>query len=250
MYEVENGIVLVGGDAHYWPNYVSTAHKFFVKTIKDLKPKVVVMNGDVLDGATISRWPRMNWEHRPSLIQEIEVVKERLEEIEQAAKNAKLVWNLGNHDARFETKIANLAPEYEGIEGIHLKDHFPVWRPAWSTWINKGELVIKHRFKGGEFAPKNNTLKSGTNMTTGHLHSQKVYPITDYFQTRYGVDAGCLADPYGPQFNSYSEDNPLDWRSGFACHTFHKGKMLKPTVATVLREGVVDFEGPTELHEI
>lgn len=248
-FELANGHVLIASDCHYWPHYISIAHKFFVQTIKDLKPKIVVMNGDIFDGATISRFPPINWETRPSVAQEIEVCQERLGEIREASKNAKKVWTLGNHDQRFETKLATVAPEMAEVDGVHLKDHFPHWQAAWSCWINS-EVVIKHRFKGGIHAPHNNTLWSGKSMVTGHLHSQKVMPISDYNGTRYGVDCGTLADPYGPQFNAYTEDNPLNWRSGFACLTFHKGRMLQPTLATVVEEGLVDFPGPSKFIEI
>src|SRR5689334_7102836 len=52
--KVENGIVLVGSDGHYWPGPATTAHRAFVKFCKDLKPSVVIMNGDALDGSSIS----------------------------------------------------------------------------------------------------------------------------------------------------------------------------------------------------
>ena len=248
-FDISDGHVVVFSDAHYWPNYISTAHKFLLKVIKDLKPKVVIANGDVMDGARISRFPPINWTHQPELYDELEAVKERLDEVKSAAKNAKLVWTLGNHDARFETKLATVAPEFADIYGTSLHDHIPEWRSAWSCWVND-DVVIKHRFKGGLHAPHNNTLWSGKHIVTGHLHSQKVMPISDYNGTRYGVDCGTLADPYGPQFNAYTEDNPLNWRSGFCVLTFHKGKMLQPTLATVVSENVVDFPGPSKLIEI
>src|SRR5688500_6996255 len=38
---VKNGIVLVGSDCHYHPGDPSTAHRAFVKFIKDMRPHVV-----------------------------------------------------------------------------------------------------------------------------------------------------------------------------------------------------------------
>ena len=52
---VENGMVFIGSDAHYWPGESTVAHKAFVNLIKEYKPKTVIMNGDVVDGARISR---------------------------------------------------------------------------------------------------------------------------------------------------------------------------------------------------
>lgn len=238
---IENGTVIVASDGHYWVGAPSTAHRALIKFCEVLKPKAVIMNGDSLDGATISRHPPINWEERPPLIDEINAVKERHTEIERAAGDARLIWNLGNHDARFETRLATVAPEFARVHGFHLKDHFPRWLPAYSTWIND-DVVVKHRFKGGLHAPHNNTVASGKTTVTGHLHSAKVTPYTDYTGTRYGVDTGCIADPWGPQFE-YMEDNPRNWRSGFAVLKFEDGRLLQPQLAVVHDPDHVDFCG-------
>ncbi len=238
---IENGIVLVGSDAHYWPGHITTAHRAFVKFCKELQPVLTVMNGDIFDGATVSRHARIGWENRPTVKQELETVQERLAEIQDASGSALRAFPLGNHDARFESRVANELPEFQGVSGFHLKDHLPEWTPCWGVWINNN-CVIKHRWKGGIHATYNNTLQSGVTLVTGHLHSLKVYPYTDYLGTRYGVDTGTLAEPYGPQFKDYTEDNPRSWRSGFAVLTFHKGKLLWPEVVSVVG-GSVDFRG-------
>jgi hypothetical protein len=238
----ETGIVIVGSDAHYWPGQITTAHRAFVRLCKELQPAVTILNGDIFDGATVSRWPRIGWDKRPSVIQELHACKERLTEIEDAAPKAKKYWPLGNHDARFENRLAQSASEYEGVKGFALKDHFPNWRPCWAVMLNDS-LLVKHRFKGGIHAPRNNTLNAGVSICTGHLHSQKIMPFTDERGTRYGVDSGTMAEPYGPQFVDYTESNTLDWRSGFAVFTFHKGRLLHPELVSVSGEDQIDFRG-------
>lgn len=242
QHEVRDGTVLIGSDSHYWPGVVTTAHSAFVKFARELKPAVIIKNGDELDFPAISRHPSIGWEERPKVVDEIECAKERLAEIEDASKNSKLYWPLGNHDARFETRLATVAPEYANVHGVHLKDHFPRWQPCWSVWLNDN-VVVKHRFKGGMHATHNNTLWAGKTIITGHLHSLRVTPFSDYNGTRYGVDTGTLAEPYGPQFENYTEQNPLNWRSGFIVLTFHKGRLLVPEVAFVSGEGEVEFRG-------
>lgn len=239
--EVKNGIVLVGSDAHYWPGEPSTAHRAFVQFCGEMKPAAVIMNGDVMDCATISRHAPIGWEKRPSLIEEIEVAKERLHEIELAAgRKARKIWPLGNHDQRFETRLATVAPEYAKVQGIHLKDHFD-WEPCWSAWINN-DVVVTHRFKSGIHAPHNNTMWAGKTIVTGHLHSAKVMPITDLNGTRYGVDTGCMAHIYDPAF-AYLEDNPRNWRSGFCVLTFLDGKLLQPELVLTWGEKHVQWRG-------
>ena len=242
--DVQNGKILVGSDAHYWPNIATTAHRAFVSFIASMIPLAVVMNGDVFDGASISRHAPIAWEDRPSVADEIDACKVRLGEIETAAKTAKLFFLLGNHDARFESRLATVAPEYIRVTGVHLKDHFPKWLPSWSLLVNDN-VMIKHRFKGGIHATHNNTLWAGITMVTGHLHSLKVTPLSDYQSTRWGVDTGTLADTYGPQFRDYLEDNPRNWRSGFVVLTFKDGKLLWPELVHVIEPGIVEFRGET-----
>ena len=241
---LKNGVILVGSDSHYWPGVESVAHRAFVKFAKEIKPDVIVKNGDELDFPGISRHAAIGWEERPKVQDEIECAKDRLSEIENASKNSKFYWPLGNHDARFETRLATVAPEYAKVHGVHLKDHFPRWKPCWSVWVN-GNTVIKHRFKGGIHATHNNAIWSGKSVVTGHLHSLKVTPFSDYNGTRFGVDTGTMADPYGPQFTNYTEDNPLNWRAGFVVLTFVGGELLWPEVCFVRdhEKGICEFRG-------
>lgn len=240
--EIDDGVILVASDCHYWPGDPSTAHRAFVKFCKILKPAVVVMNGDVMDCGSISRFPPIGWESQPTVAEEIGAAQRRLREITEATPQAEHAWTLGNHDGRFETRLATVAPEFAGVHGVHLKDHFPDWKACWSVWVNDGS-VIKHRFKGGIHAAHNNTLWSGRTLVTGHLHSLKVTPHTDYNGTRFGVDTGTLADVYGKQFTDYTEDNPRSWRSGFAVLTFDKGRLLWPEVVHVMGDKEVEFRG-------
>lgn len=239
---IDDGVVLVASDCHYWPGIITPAHTAFVQFCKELKPKAVILNGDVLDGASISRHPPIGWEGRPSLINELEVCQQRLTEIEDAAPNSKKIWTLGNHDARFETRLASTVPEFAKVHGVHLKDHFPMWSPAWSCWINEN-TVIKHRFKGGVHATHNNTVAAGKTMVTGHLHSLKVTPYSDYNGVRWGVDTGTMAPLYGPQTSDYCETGPVNWRQGFAVLTYHKGRLLWPELVHVCGPDEIEFRG-------
>lgn len=244
---VKDGIVLVGSDSHYWPGIITTAHKAFVAFAERFQPVAVIKNGDVMDFPSISRFDPSSWtdlESRPSVADEIDTAQQRMNEIRKAAPNAKLCWPLGNHDARLETRIVSNAPQLAKVHGTRLKDHFEHWQPCWAVKVN-GDTIIKHRWKGGMYATRNNTLMAGINMITGHLHSLKVWPHSDYRGVRFGMDCGTLAEPYGPQFANYTELNPVDWRSGFGMLTFKNGELLWPEIVHVRKPGEVEFRGDT-----
>lgn len=239
--EVFNGYVLVGSDAHIWPGPATLMWRAFVRFCKDLKPVAVILNGDVLDFAAISRFPPLNWEQVPKPHEEIEAARERLHEVEIAAFKARKIWTIGNHDARFERTLASRAPEYTKIHGVHLKDNFPNWEPAMLAQIN-GSIVVKHRYKGGEHATYNNVVRSGRTMITGHLHRAEVRPFDDYDGTRWGVDTGCLADTNAKQF-AYTEGNPQNVRSGFCVLEFIEGRLLEPALVSKWDDHIVQFRG-------
>lgn len=239
---IEDGHILVGSDSHYWPGIVSTAHTAFLEFAKEYKPKVIIKNGDEADFPQISRHAPIAWETRPKLSEEVDNLKAMLSEVEKVSPKSRRIWPLGNHDSRFETRLATVAPEYAKCHGVHLKDNFKLWEPCWAVFVN-GDTVIKHRYKSGIHAPHNNTISAGRTMVTGHLHALKVQPVSDYNGTRWGVDTGTMADPYGPQFYNYTELNPLNWRSGFALLTFVKGKLMWPELIWVSGPGTVQFRG-------
>jgi hypothetical protein len=207
-----------------------------------LSPVAVILNGDILDGATISKHARIGWTRRPTLIDELKAVHKQLTEISLLTPQARHIWTLGNHDARYETAIANGLPEFQEVQGTRLKDHFPDWEPAWSVWINN-EINIKHRFKGGIHAAYNNTKDSGVTIVTGHLHRLQVTPWSDYHGTRWGVETGMLGLPYDEPFVHYTEGSPCNWRGGFPVLSFMDGELLEPELVVSRTEKTAMFRG-------
>lgn len=240
-YALLNGHALIASDVHCWPGPFSVAKRGFIHMVRELKPKLTLLNGDVFDGARVKRHPPIGWERLPTVVEELDACTEFTDAVRAAAKGSDLYWTLGNHDMRYESVLAAKAPEYQGTKFAALSDHFPHWRFTWSLWVNN-DVVIKHRFKGGIHATHNNTLWAGKTMVTGHLHSLKVTPLSDYNGTRFGVDTGTLDDPYGEHAN-YTEDNPLNHRSGFIVLTFRNGVLLWPEIAAVVDEEHIQFRG-------
>lgn len=236
--EVKEAVVVVANDCHYWPNHIPTAHTALCIVLKQVKPSIVCMDGDVFDGANISRHEPLGWQKLPTVMQELDACKARLWEIEKAAPQARKVWTVGNHDSRFDRRLATEISEFEEVPGMRLSDHFKAWEMSYSLMLNEDldePVMVKHAFKGGAHAVYNNTLHAGVSIVTGHLHAQLCRPFTDYRGTRYGVDTGCIADIDGGQF-SYTLDAPVNWRSGFAVLTFdEKGRLLPPELCEVQR---------------
>jgi hypothetical protein len=245
--ELKNGTILVGSDFHIWPEANSVCLRAFKKFIDDIKPDAIVLNGDVLDFPRISRYPQ-NWEKAPDPQEEIEASQDHLHDmVARSKRGSKKIWTIGNHDQRFENAIANALPQFRGVKGVHLSDHFGVWQKAMSCMVNydnePGRTMIKHRMAGGKHAIYNNVREAGCHSITGHLHMQNVRAVSDYRNFNvYGVDTGCVADKHHNAF-VYTEDRALDWRSGFGLLTYHDWMLLPPELITKHDENTVVFRG-------
>ena len=230
--EVKDGVVIVFSDAHYWPGPPTVAHRALLAAVEAIKPAIVIANGDVFDGARVSRHDPLYGDKTPSPREEVEACQERMGEIEDASKNSKFLWTIGNHDSRLWRYIRINAPEVSGMPFTDLFDYFPRWKPTYAIDVN-GNTLIKHRWHNGIHATYNNALKGGVNVVTGHLHRLQVTAWGDYTGRRYGIDTGTLAEPDGPQF-MYLEHNPVPWASGFAVLTYRNGILLPPELVEVV----------------
>lgn len=236
--------VIVFSDAHF-TDTTTTAFRALLMMIDTFKPEVIICNGDAFDGQVLSRFPSINYDQKPTVLEELKACRWHLDEIaKHKPAGCELIWTLGNHDMRYESWLVNKVPEYSGVDGFSLKYHFPEWKTCWSYWIGE-ETIVKHRYKGGRTAGYSNLQAAGnTNIITGHTHVLCASPISNYQGTYWGVQTGCLADPMSATFE-YCEDSPKDWRSGFVMLSFDQGRMLMPELIMVCdeNEGLFEFRG-------
>jgi predicted MPP superfamily phosphohydrolase len=221
---IDDGVVLIGSDAHVWPGEPSPAWKAFCEVAHAIKPEIIVLNGDMIDGARISRHDRSPG-NTPSLAEEIKAVREWIAMLPTGCEQ---YWTMGNHDARVDNYLAVNAPEMLDYTGS-LTDRFSDWAFSWQLTIND-TVAIRHRFRSGVHAAWNNALYAGISTVTGHTHQLDCKSVVDLRGTRYGIECGMLNDPYGPQFQ-YHEGAPSRARSGFAVLTFSDGTLRPPELA-------------------
>jgi hypothetical protein len=235
--KIKKGNVIVFSDAHFLPGEKSLAFHALLDVIKELKPKMIIANGDVFDGGSISRHPPYGWETIPTVKQELDAVQECMGEIEKAAKGAELRRTIGNHDIRFDRMLSVQNQPYKGVKGFGLKDHLPKWKESVSIMINN-DLMIRHKpIMGGQNSAGNSAMKAGKSYIHGHLHRLHVTNWSDYNGKRWGVDCGTLADLSSDAF-FYDEDAPKNWCSGFVVLTFDNHILFPPETVEVLDERV------------
>lgn len=244
--ELSNGVVLVGSDAHYSPGHISVAHKALCNLLTDIgsEVKAAILNGDLLDGGSISRHPRIRWRQQPSVKDELEAVLARTGEIEKAAPpGCKLLRTYGNHDARFESRLSAMVPQYEGLAGFMLRDHLPKWQDSDRIDIN-ADTVVLHDWHSGVHSGWNDVLKGGGfNTVTGHTHEFSAKAHKGFGGTRYGIKTGMLADDFQPEFDYRLGKPGMNWQSGFVVLTWCDGMLLHPEFCAVRDDGCAYFRG-------
>jgi predicted phosphodiesterase len=247
--QLDNARVLVSSDIHVWPDVETTAMAAFVLACEHMKPDVVVLNGDVFDGTTISRFGPSEANKQPSPKEELEACVSWVGRVAAAARKGnrkvRLIWTMGNHDNRYVRKLVEAAAGYAGIHGMDIRDHFPEWEFCYRLTINEGEpghTDVVHNWAGGVHAAYNNVLRSGVSYVTGHTHRSLTRPWRDRTGMRWGVETGTGMEIDGPQAY-YVAGRPVDWHPGFPLLTFHKGRLLRPEHLDVLEEGEFSFRG-------
>lgn len=246
--DLENGVVLVYSDAHYWPgNGRTVAFRGLIALAAVLRPRIIVANGDLFDGAKVTHHAPLGWSKSPGVQDELAEMIARQQEIADAAPAAQKFRTVGNHDMRFDKFLMANAPQFEGVAGTRLADFLPDWPESWSLRLN--DTVIKHRIGSGIHAAWTNVQKSGCSIVTGHTHKLECKPFRGYHAQRlWGVETGTLAD-IGDDISEdgdgpfeYAEDGPSHQAAGFAVLTWHKGKLLPPEFCEVI-DGVAWFRG-------
>ena len=112
-YNLKGKKILVLSDVHV-PYHDKPALEAALEHGDKFQPDVVLLNGDISDFYTISRYER-NPESRP-LRDEILAVRRFLEHMRVRYPDARIVYKMGNHEERWWSYIWRRAPELLGID--------------------------------------------------------------------------------------------------------------------------------------
>ena len=228
--------ILIGSDSHF-TDRVSDTFYLFCSAANKIKPDYIILNGDLWDFPSVSRFKRRGWDdHQPTVAEEIEYGQQNIGILEDAISNKpKKLWTMGNHDIRFEQALANNAEFMEGLPYTTLKDFLPDWTAAVAIVFNR-HLIVKHRANhAGIHGAFNNVRAAGCSGVTGHTHHLLARPYTDYRDVvRFWIECGTLQDIYSECFENYMEGNYRNWQEGFAVVRL-EGQQVLPELVYCVR---------------
>ena len=235
--EIMGGCVIVGGDAHIWPGIDTIMMKAFIKIAKQIKPEIIILNGDIIDGARVSRHGSTLGSAAPKVSAEIDAAKKWMDQLPKCRRR---IFTIGNHDMRVDNYLANQASELEDYAG-RLADRFPMWEFCYSFQLNE-DVEFRHRFRAGIHAAYNNAQVSGWTTVTNHTHAQQLTAVRNRRGSHWGVETGMLGDPNHKAFQ-YGEGAPNRAHQGFAVLTFDETGILMPPEFCQMINGRPVFRG-------
>lgn len=194
--------VLVISDLHF-PYQTNQAIELALDYGKSKKVDCILINGDLLDFANISRHDK-DW-HARSTKEEFDACRQFLKSLRLNFPKTKIVYKLGNHDERWEKFLYTKAPEIFDVAEFQLEVLLKLGELKIEIVKNKrpvkiGKLTVLHGHElaggaGGVNPARSTFLKTYSNVLVGHFHKTSSNTETSLDGNIVAVNStGCLCD--------------------------------------------------------
>lgn len=214
FYNLNAKRVLILNDIHF-PYHNKKALELALEYGKQNKADCIILNGDSIDMAAISRFLKDS--RLMNLQNELDVTEQFLYALRKVFKNAKILFKIGNHELRLQKYL------YEHSELLSLKcftissllnfQKYKITEIESNQLIRYGKLTIGHGHEIGASGinPARTTLlKSFCNIAFGHLHRIDEYFMRGKDESVFGSwSMGCLCQ-LNPDYMPYNS-----WNNGF-----------------------------------
>ncbi|MCI0588927.1 MAG: hypothetical protein L0323_19060 [Planctomycetes bacterium] len=161
----------------------------FLQAIRDLQPDMVYLNGDVIDGAEIGRYPKVPGWTMP-LQAELDFCREMLRQVREVAGfQGELVLGAGNHCLdRMARYLTQVSPELSGLRsirfdklldleglGVQLAMSGTIASPKDQEHAKRGRLLfgfyrVHHGVRLGKTPAVEELKDAGRSGQSGHVH--------------------------------------------------------------------------------
>lgn len=222
---------LIINDVHI-PYHSLSSLKTALHNGKEERVNKVILNGDILDIYSLSRWDKRP--DRQLVRDELEMGRKFMHQIRKMFPSEEIIFKVGNHEDRFSQYIMKKAPELFGLDCVTLTElldlkQLGIKMIGSSQLIQAGYLTIMH---GHEIlnsgavinVARTKRLKAQDNILFGHHHRTQSDFATSIKGKLHGSYAvGCLCNLRPAYFTmAYQE-----WNHGFAIVEVNEDGMFK-----------------------
>lgn len=175
----ENDILILG-DIHI-PYHDNESLRLALRYGKDRGVNTIILNGDIIDFYSVSRFVRMP-DKRDTYL-EVKRTKEFFQALRKLFPSQSIYYKKGNHEERWDVFIAEKAPELWKMDNVKFEnimdlDSFGIQLVGDQRTIEAGMLNIIHGhelkgFSGGVNVARTARLKTLDNVLTHHFHTHQ-----------------------------------------------------------------------------
>lgn len=212
----------------FWPDTHTPLHdvkavELAQKIAKDFKPDELVYLGDFFDCESVSSHEKNCLSDPKLLKEEMKVGRELLMENEELIRPRKIVFLMGNHEARISRYISGNAPKLGGIfsekEILGIDENYGFLPYGQENYLKVGNLIVTHGYLAGENPAANTVKKFRASCLFGHTHKLQEVRITNVRGEEWvGINAGWLGDTR--RAAPYMKSAATDWSLGFVVAYF------------------------------
>lgn len=217
------------------------------RIIEDWQPNTLSLIGDFDDAAGPSRWSKDTTEEVEARLSKVtKEVNDELAVLRAMVPDARMTWNLGNHEQRWMDYVSKNAKVLDGwfswdkiydVEklGIELYEYgAPPVKMYGGFYLHHGSVVTKHT---GQSA-KGEMDTYGVSGFSGHTHRAGSFAKTDMTGTKFWLEVGHLLD-----INQVTYTAAPNWQHAFAyAYVDKKSNKVYPFISYFQGNSVV-FEG-------
>lgn len=208
MTEHRSRLVVITSDVHF-PHHHRGAWAAFCEWVAVNRPYRIILNGDMIDFAALSRYDKSGDEALPS--EEIALAAREINAL--AAHCERVTFVVGNHEDRFRRLLSGVPPHVlEGLRGLTLREqmraHGLSERVEWfeeragAPQLEVAQFVIRHghkqagRFGGGVNPAINRLNKSlGVSEVIGHHHVAQHAVRAAHGRVAHAIANPCMESP-------------------------------------------------------
>lgn len=236
------------------PFHDKDAIQAILRFIPEFDPHRIVLNGDIQDFYSLSRFDR-DYERHESLDEEIAIGNRIRSQIRHAAPNADIIETEGNHEARLEAylrrNVDTLAPilslpkvkEAMSMKSLFNHDLYDITGYGSEGFYLRENFRVKH----GEFArqdagmsAKAQMLRGFTSGVSGHSHRLSRFPFrADGGRLFEWFEGGCLCLLDA----EYIRGGVPNWEQGFIIGQFSTGGSTNIVETVPIIQGKALWQG-------
>jgi predicted phosphodiesterase len=236
------GRIGIMSDVHV-PYHSEIAVAAAVGYLADLGIDALLLNGDICDFYSISRW--MKDPSQRDFKGELEACRDFLSYIRDRFPGIPIVLKAGNHEERWQHWLWEHAPEISDdpmmslTAWLKLKDHdITLVEDQRPVMLGKLPVMHGHELPKGLAAPVNVArgafLRTLTTTLVGHSHRTSNHTESNMWHQETACwSCGCLCD-LTPEFSRINR-----WNWGFAVATVHNDRQFDVENLRITLEGVV-----------